>query len=105
MLVRSSFFIVTAVVFGQRVDRAQVLHHERTKRRTLLKLPKYTDALLIRGNILGHETPGHILRLGPKIAPSPARAVSLPLLQGTARRELLGKPFSRVLSLSLSTTP
>src|SRR5262249_40018703 len=99
MLVRSSFFIVTALFFVQRGDRAQVLHRECAKRRSLLKLTKYTDALLIRGNILGHETARHILRLGPKIAPSPACAVSLPLLQGTARlRELLGKPFSRVLS-------
>ena len=69
MLVRSAFFIATALFFVQHGDRAQVPHHERAKRRSPLKLTKYTDAFLIRGNILGHEMPRYMLHLDPKIEP------------------------------------
>jgi hypothetical protein len=59
----------TILLFVRCDDPAQVSHHERAKRRSLLRLTKYTDALPIWDNILGHETRRYILHLGPKTEP------------------------------------
>jgi len=58
---------LSGLLFVRRRDRAQVFHHAHAKRRSRQRLTKYTDARLVRDNILGQGTRRHIRLPGPKI--------------------------------------
>jgi hypothetical protein len=65
---------LSGLLFVRQRDRAQVFHHAHAKRRSRQRLTKYTDALLIRGDMPREGMLRYMPRLGPKIGRTLARA-------------------------------